>query len=99
MQLDPAHLRVTVFEEDDEARDLWHEVTGLDKSRIYGLGAHDNFWQMADTGPCGPCSEVYVDLAHLTKDWVFLEGATGEWTEIDRTEFSHDAFVEGAEAG
>ncbi|MGK2960735.1 MAG: alanine--tRNA ligase [Gemmatimonadaceae bacterium] len=99
LKLDPAHLRVTVFEEDDEARKLWHEVTGLAESRIYGLGAHDNFWQMADTGPCGPCSEIYVDLAHVAKDWRFPSGSTGEWTELDRTEFSRDAFVEGAEAG
>jgi alanyl-tRNA synthetase len=88
-----------VFHEDDEARALWREIAGLPDSRIYGLGAHDNFWQMADTGPCGPCSEIFVDLAHMTDDWELPEGATGEWTEIDRTEFSHDAFVEGAEAG
>src|SRR5687767_15185906 len=97
--IDPKHLRVTVFHSDDEARALWREVAGLPDSRIYGLGEKDNFWQMADTGPCGPCSEVYVDLAHLTKDWAFPEGAKGEWTEIDRKEFSTDAFYEGAEAG
>ena len=99
LKLDPKHLRVTVFHEDDEARALWREITGLTDSRIYGLGAHDNFWQMADTGPCGPCSEIYVDLAHVASDWSFPKGATGEWTELDRTEFSQDAFVEGAEAG
>jgi len=93
------HIRISVYREDDEARALWREVAGLPDSRIYGLGEKDNFWQMADTGPCGPCSELYVDLAHLTKDWVFPEGATGEWTDTDRDEFSLDAFVEGAEAG
>ena len=99
LKLDTRHLRVTVFEEDDEARQLWREVTGIPDSRIYGLGAHDNFWQMADTGPCGPCSEIYVDLAHVASDWRFPEGASGEWTELDRADFSRDAFVEGAEAG
>ncbi|MGK2934046.1 MAG: alanine--tRNA ligase [Gemmatimonadaceae bacterium] len=99
LKLDPNHLRVTVHHTDDDARALWTEITGLAPSRIYGLGDKDNFWQMADTGPCGPCSEIYVDLAHIADDWAFPEGATGEWTELDRKEFSQDAFVEGAEAG
>ncbi len=94
-----AHLRVTVFRTDDEARALWREIAGLPDSRIYGLGEADNFWQMADTGPCGPCSEIYVDLAHLARDWSFPEGASGEWTDVRRTEFSEAAFVGGAEAG
>jgi alanyl-tRNA synthetase len=92
-------IRVTVYEEDEEARALWREIAGLPDSRIYGLGAHDNFWQMADTGPCGPCSEIFVDLAHVAKDFKIPSGVTGEWTEIGREEFSKDAFVEGAEAG
>ena len=93
------HLRVTVYKDDDEARRLWQEVAGVEPGRIYGLGERDNFWQMADTGPCGPCSEIYVDLAMLAKDFAFPAGATGEWTDIERTEFTTEAFVEGAEAG
>src|SRR5512145_1588369 len=62
LSLDPRHLRVTVYQSDDEARDLWRDVAGLPPSRIYGLGEKDNFWQMGETGPCGPCSEIYVDL-------------------------------------
>ncbi|MCM3872652.1 MAG: alanine--tRNA ligase [Pyrinomonadaceae bacterium] len=97
--LDPQYLRVSVFREDDEARALWKEVAGLSDSRIYGLDEKDNFWQMADTGPCGPCSEIFIDLAHVTKDWRFPEGATGEWTELDREEFSREAFIIGSDAG
>jgi alanyl-tRNA synthetase len=99
LKLDPVHLRVTVYHEDEEARALWREIAGLPDSRIYGLGTHDNFWQMADTGPCGPCSEIFTDLAHVTTDYRFPVAATGEWTERDRSEFSHDAFVAGAEGG
>ena len=55
-------LRVTVHHTDDEARALWREISGLPDDRIYGLGDADNFWQMGDTGPCGPCTEIYVDL-------------------------------------
>jgi alanyl-tRNA synthetase len=97
--IDPKHIRISVHHKDDESRTLWREIAGLADSRIYGLSDKDNFWQMADTGPCGPCSEIYVDLAHLTNDWAFPEGASGEWTDTKRTEFSLDAFVEGAEAG
>ncbi|MEP7381459.1 MAG: alanine--tRNA ligase [Gemmatimonadota bacterium] len=97
--IDAQHVRVSVFREDDEARVLWREIAGIPDSRIYALDEKDNFWQMADTGPCGPCSELYVDLAHLSRDWAFPDGATGEWTDLERSDFSTEAFVEGAEAG
>ena len=58
----PDRLRVTVHHTDDQARALWREISGLPDHRIYGLGDKDNFWQMGDTGPCGPCTEIYVDL-------------------------------------
>ena len=54
-------LWVTVYEEDDEAAGIWQEVAGISPERIVRLGAKDNFWQMADTGPCGPCSEIIID--------------------------------------
>ncbi len=54
-------LWVTVYEDDDEAAGLWKELTGMPSDRIVKLGAKDNFWQMGDTGPCGPCSEIIVD--------------------------------------
>ncbi|HIN34100.1 MAG TPA: alanine--tRNA ligase [Nitrospirales bacterium] len=54
-------LLVTVFRDDDDAYDIWHRKIGLDPSRISRLDEKDNFWKMADTGPCGPCSEIYLD--------------------------------------
>ena len=54
-------LYVSVYEKDDEAAKLWSELTGLPDERIARLGAKDNFWQMGDTGPCGPCSEIIID--------------------------------------
>ena len=92
-------LFVTVYHEDDEARQLWKDVAHIPESRIFGLRAKDNFWQMADTGPCGPSSEIFVDLAQSATDWSFPDGASGEWTRTDLTEFSLDAFVAGCEAG
>jgi len=55
-------LYFTVFREDDDAERLWQEVTGVPKSRIFRLDEKDNFWQMGDTGPCGPCSEIHYDM-------------------------------------
>ncbi|MBI5848426.1 MAG: alanine--tRNA ligase [Nitrospirae bacterium] len=54
-------LWATVYEDDDEAEQLWKELTGIPANRIVRLGAKDNFWQMGDTGPCGPCSEILID--------------------------------------
>src|SRR5258705_2529871 len=59
--IDPDRLYVTVHHSDDEARKLWRQVTGIADARIFGLGDKDNFWQMGDTGPCGPCSELHFD--------------------------------------
>jgi alanyl-tRNA synthetase len=55
-------LYVTVFREDDDAERLWQQVAGVPKSRIFRLDEKDNFWQMGETGPCGPCSEIHYDL-------------------------------------
>jgi len=54
-------LWATVYEDDDEAAGLWTELTGIPAERVVRLGAKDNFWQMGDTGPCGPCSEIIID--------------------------------------
>ena len=58
-KLDKSRLWVTVFEEDDEAFELWKNQTDIDPNRIIRSGAKDNFWEMAETGPCGPCSEIH----------------------------------------
>ena len=58
--LDQSRLWVTVFREDDDAEQLWKKI-GVPPSRILRCGEKDNFWQMADTGPCGPCSEIHFD--------------------------------------
>ena len=54
-------LWVTVFEEDDEAAEIWLNEIGVDPARFRRIGASDNFWSMGDTGPCGPCSEIFYD--------------------------------------
>ncbi len=59
--LDRDRLFVSIFRDDDEAGELWQKVAGVPAERIYRLGEKDNFWAMGDTGPCGPCSEIYVD--------------------------------------
>ena len=64
--LDPARLTVTVYHTDDEAFDLWRKIAGLPADRIIRIATNDNFWSMGDTGPCGPCSEIFFDHgAHI----------------------------------
>lgn len=59
--ISPKNLWVTVFQEDDEAADIWAKKIGVAKDRIVRLGEKDNFWAMGDVGPCGPCSEILID--------------------------------------
>lgn len=61
LRLPKDRLYVTVYKEDAEAREIWKQVTGFDDSRIYNMGEKDNFWAMGETGPCGPCSEIFFD--------------------------------------
>lgn len=58
---DGDQLWITVHESDDEAEQIWHDVVGVPMERIQRLGDKDNFWQMGDVGPCGPCSEIHID--------------------------------------
>jgi alanyl-tRNA synthetase len=59
--LDPNRLTTTVYHTDDEAFDLWKKIAGLPEHRIIRISTNDNFWSMGDTGPCGPCSEIFYD--------------------------------------
>jgi len=61
LNLDKERLFVTVFEDDDDAYDLWTKSIGISDDKIARIGAKDNFWSMGDTGPCGPCSEIFYD--------------------------------------
>ena len=81
--LAPERLSATVFHEDDEAWELWKGISGLPESRIHRCGAADNFWAMGDTGPCGPCSEIFVDV-HPERPAVGWEEGTesGRYLEI-----------------
>ena len=83
--LPPERLACTYFRgeagipADEQAREIWKKVTGFGDDRVRGLGMADNFWQMGDTGPCGPCSEIY-----------FYNGPT-----VDLAAFDHDQTPEG----
>ena len=82
-------LWATVHYSDDEAAGLWAEIAGLPAERIFKLGDKDNFWQMGETGPCGPCSEIHYDLRPAPKHGTDLSveefeasGARGEFLEL-----------------
>lgn len=60
LEMDPDRLYPSVYQDDDEAFDLWHEMIGIPEDRIYRFGKEDNFWEHG-SGPCGPCSEIYYD--------------------------------------
>ena len=59
--LSPEKLLVTVYADDEDAATLWRKIAGFSDDRIIRIGTSDNFWQMGDTGPCGPCSEIFID--------------------------------------
>ncbi|MBI2354164.1 MAG: alanine--tRNA ligase [Deltaproteobacteria bacterium] len=61
LRLDKSRLYVSVFTDDDEAADIWHLQEGIPRERIFRFGEKDNFWSMGDTGPCGPCTEIFYD--------------------------------------
>ncbi len=81
--LDPKHLFATVFEQDDEAQELWVRLSGLPPERVLRCGEKDNFWAMGDIGPCGPCSEIFVDTTPDRPEIGWDEGTdSGRYLEI-----------------
>lgn len=62
MNLDANRLYISIYKDDNEAFAIWHNDMGVPAERIVRLGAKDNFWQMGDTGPCGPCTEIHYDF-------------------------------------
>ncbi|MGD2045498.1 MAG: alanine--tRNA ligase [Gemmatimonadota bacterium] len=85
--LDPERIFATVHHSDDEAAELWADDVGIPTERLFRLGDKDNFWQMADTGPCGPCSELHYDMREertgpLTVDEFVELAEGGEIVEI-----------------
>jgi alanyl-tRNA synthetase len=75
-------LYITVFREDDDAEELWQKVAGVPKDRIFRLGEKDNFWQMGETGPCGPCSEIHYDFGPAAGRGSFPDDPGERFVEI-----------------
>ena len=75
-------LYVTVFREDDEAEELWQSVAGVHKDRIFRMDEKDNFWQMGETGPCGPCSEIFYDFGPEAGEGTFPDDPGERYVEI-----------------
>lgn len=84
-KLPKERLFATVFKDDDEAWQIWKDVSGLPDDRIMRFDAHSNFWEMGDTGPCGPCSEIHYDRGDLaTQAETFKDPIKGVNGENDR---------------
>lgn len=77
-KLDQRRLFVTVYQDDDEAFEIWRRISGLPEERIMRFDAKSNFWEMGDTGPCGPCSEIHYDRGDLdTQELTFADPVLG----------------------
>ncbi|MFN0158831.1 MAG: alanine--tRNA ligase [Bacteroidota bacterium] len=103
--LEKKRLYATVYETDDEAAELWKKVTDIDPTHIQKFGKKDNFWEMGETGPCGPCSEIHIDLtpdysgghlvnagdARVMEIWnlVFIQNNRNEKGELENLPAKH----------
>ncbi|MFZ1730248.1 MAG: alanine--tRNA ligase [Bacteroidota bacterium] len=75
-------LHATVYQDDDEALELWKEITDIDPLHIHRFGAKDNFWEMGETGPCGPCSEIHIDMTENGDGGPLVNAGVAEVMEI-----------------
>ncbi|MGH2568224.1 MAG: alanine--tRNA ligase, partial [Bacteroidota bacterium] len=81
--LEKRRLWATVYKDDDEAAELWKSVTDIDQSHVLRFGEKDNFWEMGETGPCGPCSEIHYDWTpNATADALLINAGTPDVIEI-----------------
>ena len=81
-KLPPERLWVTIYQDDDESFDIWHNLVGLPENRIVRMGKEDNFWgPPGPTGPCGPCSEIYYDMG---EEWPCDDPSKGPAAEGER---------------
>lgn len=81
-ELPKDRLYATVYQDDDEAFELWKTVTDIDPSHIQRHGKKDNFWEMGETGPCGPCSEIHIDLTPDKSGGKLVNAGTPQVIEI-----------------
>ena len=78
LKLPSDKLAISIFKDDDEAFNIWHQHIGIDKERIALLDEKSNFWSMGDIGPCGPCSEIHYDLNGIQKNRSIIESLTAD---------------------
>lgn len=81
-KLPKERLWATVYKDDDEAFELWKQVTDINPKHILRFGEKDNFWEMGDTGPCGPCSEIHINLSDDYDNPSYVNAGTPECIEI-----------------
>ncbi len=81
-KLSPEKLIITIYKDDEEAFDIWKNDIRVPEDKIYRLGEKDNFWEMGETGPCGPCTEIHYDRGKLYGDYKFDEKEGERYIEI-----------------
>ena len=96
-KLDKSRLWVTVYEEDAEAYDLWIKETDIDPERVLNAGKKDNFWEMGETGPCGPCSEIhyYIGEDLLTQDASGVNSSDKYWELWNLVFIQNNRLIDG----